>query len=346
MWSNFPRFLNVLIAMLAVGCIMQTRTAASAEMASATNPAGPIPLHVVLNRNTSNLIGFLAHDQHLFEKYGLDVKISVASNGAESNELLAAGRADGGTLGLGTLVIAWANGQKLVPLAKYRDGAAVYSIIARKGAGIAKIEDIKGKKAAVTKGTDPETGFILALRAHGVSYSDVNVINAKWADMAALLDRGEVDVANANEPFGTKMLNTMSDKVVLISRLTPYYGDGGVIALSAAALEKYPKAGEALALAYWEGHKIVRDQPEKAVATLEKWLKLDKATAEESLKTFGAQPLMSDVTVKDLETNADIMLANNKIRGKPDIAGLMQPAFAIQSRLLKNPSAKVLLPAQ
>jgi ABC-type nitrate/sulfonate/bicarbonate transport system substrate-binding protein len=345
MWSNLCRYLNVLAATLAVACMLQSGTVVGADTVSGAKSTKLVPLHIVLNRNTSNLIGFLADDQHLFEKYGLDVKITVASNGSESNELLAAGRADGGTLGLGTLVIAWANGQKLVPLAKYRDGAAVYSIIARKGAGISKIEDIKGKKAAVTKGTDPETGFILALKAHGVAYSDVNVINAKWADMAALLDRGEIDVANANEPFGTKMLNTMSDKVVLIERLTPYYGDGGVIALSAAALAKYPKAGEALALAYWEGHKIVRDQPEKAVASLEKWLKLDKATAEESLKTFGAQPLMSDVTVKDLETNADIMLANNKIRSKPDIAALMKPAFAIQEELLKNPAAKALLPA-
>ena len=291
------------------------------------------------------MIGFLAADQHLFEKYGLDVTITVAATGSESNELLASGRADGGTLGLGTLVIAWANGQKLVPLAKYRDGATVYSIIARKGSGITKIEDLKGKKVAVTKGTDPETGFILALKAHGVSYSDVSVINAKWADMAALLDRGEVDAANANEPFGTKMLKTMSDKVEMIERLTPYYGDGGVIALSAASMKKYPKAAEAMALAYWEGHKIVRDHPELAVATLEKWLKLDKETAVDTLKTFGARPLLTDVTVKDLETNADIMIAGNKIRSRPDIASLMKPGFAVQNELMKNATYKALLPS-
>ena len=41
-----------------------------------------------------------------FVKYGVTAEISVVSSGAESNELLASGRMDGGTLGLGTAVIA------------------------------------------------------------------------------------------------------------------------------------------------------------------------------------------------------------------------------------------------
>lgn len=299
-------------------------------------------LTIVLNRNTSNLVGFIAADQDLFKKHGVNVKIVVGSTGAESNEMLAAGRADGATLGLGPSAIAWANGVNLVPIVKYRDGAEVYSIIARKGSGIEKIADLKGKRVAVTKGTDPETGFILALQAHGVKYNEVKVLDARWADHAALLDRGDVDAANANEPFGSRMAKTMSDKVVLIERLGKYYGNGGFLLVTEKVAQSNPKAVKSLTLAYWEGHKIIRDEPAKAIASLRKWLNLDEETAKDTLALFGARPLLTEQTTKDLETNVQLLVDGNRIRTRPDVKGWMAKGFALQNELLANAEYKAL----
>lgn len=297
---------------------------------------------IVLNRNTSNLVGFIAADQDLFKKHGVNVKIVVGSTGAESNEMLAAGRADGATLGLGPSAIAWANGVNLVPIVKYRDGAEVYSIIARKGSGIEKIADLKGKRVAVTKGTDPETGFILALQAHGVKYNEVKVLDARWADHAALLDRGDVDAANANEPFGSRMVKTMSEKVVLIERLDKYYGNGGFLLVTEKIAQSNPKAVKSLMLAYWEGHKIIRDEPGKAIASLRKWLNLDEETAKDTLALFGARPLLTEQTTKDLETNVQLLVDGNRIRSRPDVKGWMAKGFALQNELLANTEYKAL----
>lgn len=290
-------------------------------------------LKIVLNRNTSNLAGFLASDQGLYKKHGADVEVVVAGSGAESNELLASGRVDGGTLGLGPSVIAWANGLDLVPLVKYRDGAEVYSIIVRKDAGISKIEDLKGKRVAVTKGTDPETAFILALKAHGVDYTDVQVLDSKWADHAPLLDRGDVVAVNANEPFGSLMVRNMSDKVQLIERLDPYYGNGGFMLFSQDSMNNSPEAVRAVVLAYWEAHQLIRTKPEMAIETLKTWLNLDDEIAKETIALFGARPLLTERTLEDLKINADLLSEAKKIRSVPDIDAFMARGFAYQDEL-------------
>lgn len=317
------------------------------SLASAPNTAlaqAKTPLKIVLNRNTSNLVPYIAADQKLFEKYGVTADISVVSSGAESNELLASGRMDGGTLGLGTAVIAWANGQTIIPVVKYRDGADVYSVIARKGIGITSIKDLKGKTVAVTKGTDPETAFILALKANGLSTRDVRIIDSKWADHAALLERGDIDAANANEPFGTKILKSIPDKVTLVERLTPYYGNGGVMVLREQVLKDNPEAARGVVLAFWEAHKIIREQPEIAIASLKKWLQLDDETASDTLKFFGARPLLTEQTSKDLQTNIDLLVEGKKIRSKPDVAKFMNPGIALQKILMTDPNYGKLLP--
>lgn len=317
------------------------------SLGSASNTAqaqAKTPLKIVLNRNTSNLVPYIAADQKLFEKYGVTAEISVVSSGAESNELLASGRMDGGTLGLGTAVIAWANGQTIIPVVKYRDGADVYSVIARKGIGITSIKDLKGKTVAVTKGTDPETAFILALKANGLSTRDVRIIDSKWADHAALLERGDIDAANANEPFGTKILKSIPDKVALVERLTPYYGNGGVMVLREQVLKDNPEAARGVVLAFWEAHQIIRDQPELAIASLKKWLQLDDETASDTLKFFGARPLLTEQTSKDLQTNVDLLVEGKKIRSKPDVAKFMNPGIALQQTLMTDPNYSKLLP--
>lgn len=332
MWTKI-----VLAGLIGLAAVL----ASNANDAQAQDKA---PLKIVLNRNTSNLVPYIAVDQKLFEKYGVPTDASVVSSGAESNELLASGRMDGGTLGLGTVVIAWANGQALIPVAKYRDGADVYSVIARKGGGVSSIKDLKGKTVAVTKGTDPETAFILALKANGLSPSDVRIIDSKWADHAALLERGDVDAANANEPFGTKMLKSLPDKVTLVERLTRYYGNGGVMVLREEVLKNNPKAAQAVVLAFWEAHKIIRDKPDLAVASLKKWLQLDDETAADTLKLFGARPLLTDQTSADLMTNIDLLVEGKKIRRKPDVAAFMDPGIALQKALMTDPEHRKLLP--
>lgn len=324
-----------------VGLLFGASTYGSVSNAQTMTP--PIPLKIVINRNTSNLVPFIAADNKLFQKYGLDVEIKVVNSGAESNEILASERADGGTLGLGTAVVSWSNGQKLIPVAKYRDGANVYSIIARKGAGISSIKDLKGKKVAVTKGTDPETAFILALKAHGLSADDVSIINAKWADQAALLDRGDVDAANANEPFGTKILKSLTDKVVLVERLGPYYGNGGLMVIRESVIEQYPVVAERMALTFWEGHQIIRKQPDLANASLKKWLQIDDETAKATLALFGARPLLTKQTVEDLKTNVELLIEGKKIRSRPDVVHFMEKGMAIQKRLSESDDYKKLL---
>ena len=63
----------------------------------------------------------------------------------------------------------------------------------RPDTGIAKVEDLKGKRIAVTKGTDPFIFLLRALAAHGLSRPGRQLVLLQHDQGRLALERGDVD---------------------------------------------------------------------------------------------------------------------------------------------------------
>ena len=84
---------------------------------------------------------------------------------------------------------------------------ARYRIIARRSAGIRRVEDLRGKRIAATVNTSSQYFLREMLRKAGMLLeSDVRFVNLEGADMPAALQRGDVDAVAIWEPHAENSL--------------------------------------------------------------------------------------------------------------------------------------------
>ncbi len=71
----------------------------------------------------------------------------------------------------------------------------------RPNTGIAAVKDLKGRRVAVTRGTDPHIFLIRALRGAGLPERDVKLVLLQHPDGRTALDRGDVDAWAGLDPI-------------------------------------------------------------------------------------------------------------------------------------------------
>ena len=86
---------------------------------------------------------------------------------------------------------------------------ATYRIIARKSAGIRRVEDLRGKKVGATVNTSSQYYLREMLRSEGLRESDVQFVNLEGPAMPAALQRGQVDAVAIWEPHAQNSLEAV-----------------------------------------------------------------------------------------------------------------------------------------
>src|SRR5687767_6927121 len=67
------------------------------------------------------------------------------------------------------------------------------ALVTRPDSGITRIEDLKGKRVAVTRGTDPHIFLVRALASKGLTEKDLKIVLLQHPDGRLALDKGDVD---------------------------------------------------------------------------------------------------------------------------------------------------------
>ncbi len=177
-----------------------------------------IPLTIVQNSPSLGMaMDFIAQDEHLFEKHGLDVTVQIVNAG--DPEVVAALESGGASVGTMTTIAALeadAHGEDLRIVSPTVQQLVVQMVInekAAKKAGITpgmplreKFEHAKGLTFAVT---DVGGGLDLLIRTlakkYGIDFNKTFEETAihSYPGMLAACKRGQVDIAVAAIPFGT-----------------------------------------------------------------------------------------------------------------------------------------------
>ncbi|MDB5647133.1 aliphatic sulfonate ABC transporter substrate-binding protein [Methylobacterium sp.] len=75
------------------------------------------------------------------------------------------------------------------------------ALVTTKASGITKPADLKGKRIAVTRGTDPHIFLIRALQGAGLTEKDAKLVLLQHADGRTALERGDVDTWAGLDPM-------------------------------------------------------------------------------------------------------------------------------------------------
>jgi sulfonate transport system substrate-binding protein len=123
--------------------------------------------------------------------------LSLGSN--KANGFLAANAVQFGSTAGSAAFLARANGSPIKTVFLYSRPEWT-AIVIGKHSPLKSVKDLKGKKIAATRGTDPWFFLIRSLRANGLAQADVEIVDLQHPDGRAALERGNVDAWAGLDP--------------------------------------------------------------------------------------------------------------------------------------------------
>ena len=203
---------------------------------------------------------WIAQDQGMFEKHGLQAELIDFVQDTEVNAAFAAGEMDAANLATHTAIKLFANGVDLRVVLLEDASYEADAIIA--GAGIDAIADLAGKTVAYEEGSTSDLLLNYALAENGMSLADINTAPMPASDAGATMIAGQVEVAVTYEPYiaaaiaanpEIKLLYTAGERPGMIS---------DVLAVPAKFLAEQPDAARAL-MRCGRRHDLLQREPRR-----------------------------------------------------------------------------------
>jgi sulfonate transport system substrate-binding protein len=127
----------------------------------------------------------------------VDWVLSLGSN--KANGFLAAGVAQFGSTAGSAALLARANGSPIKTVFLYSRPEWT-ALVVGKDSPLRAVRDLRGKRIAATRGTDPWFFLLRSLQAAGLQPSDVEVVDLQHPDGRVALERGQVDAWAGLDP--------------------------------------------------------------------------------------------------------------------------------------------------
>jgi ABC-type nitrate/sulfonate/bicarbonate transport system substrate-binding protein len=222
---------------------------------------------------------WVADDQGLFEKHGLDLRV-VHARGAAPVQATVSGAVEFGHFAGVQTVAANLSGSDLVFVAA-QTNYAVLSVWTRKDSPLKSISDLTGKSIAVgAPASASHTTMRLALRKVGIVDKDVKYIHhGSQPELFVSLDKGLVDasVSSAPRPGYNELVDLAAQRIPLLQ---------GAIIVRRAYLKAERPTVLNFVKAFIESIHLIKQRPEVIVASLVKHLRVKPDIAKEAYRSF------------------------------------------------------------
>jgi sulfonate transport system substrate-binding protein len=274
--------------------------------------------------------GFLEKE---LEKDGIKVRWVQSLGSNKALEFLNAGSIDFGSTAGAAALIGKINGNPIKSIYVYSRPEWT-ALVTRKDTGIAKIEDLKGKRVAVTRGTDPHIFLVRALQEAKLTEKDVKLVLLQHPDGRTALERGDVDAWAGLDPL-------MAAAEVESGAQLFYRNAGantwGVLNVSEAFAKDNPALVQRVLKAYEEARKYALANKDELKKSLIAYTKLSDAVIDRQLErtelTHSAigQPQADTILAAGLALQqAGVITPDTNVRAAVD--SLIDRRFATASR--------------
>jgi sulfonate transport system substrate-binding protein len=162
------------------------------------------PTEIRLDYATYNPLSLVLKERKILEealaadKIAVRWVLSLGSN--KALEFLNAGGIDLGSTAGAAALLGAINGNPIKSVYVFSRPEWT-ALVTRANTGIKKVEDLKGKRIAVTRGTDPYIFLLQALAQKGLGEKDVTLVLLQHQDGRLALERGDVDAWAGLDPM-------------------------------------------------------------------------------------------------------------------------------------------------
>jgi len=232
-------------------------------LAACTSPAEPTTLKIAVLPIIDTLPMYVAQQEGLFAKHGVNVEFVPVASAPERDQILAAGQADG-TINETLAVMLFNRESAQMQVVRYAlrptEGHGHFFIIASGQSGITDVNGLKGIEIGVSQGTVIEYVTERLLQAEGFTADEIKTVAVpKIPDRMALLASGELSAGVMPDPLASLVV-AQGGVIVADDSTRPEYGFS-VISFRKAVIDENPKAIEGFLAAIEEATTLVNADP-------------------------------------------------------------------------------------
>ena len=260
--------------------------ASALPVAAATGAATAAdrPSEIVIDWATYNPVSLLLKDRGWVEealgKDGINVRWVQSAGSNKALEFLNAGSIQFGSTAGAAALLGRINGNPIRSVYAYSQPEWT-ALVTRPDSGITKVEDLKGRRVAATKGTDPYIFLLRALDKHGLAVSDIQLVLLQHDQGRVALERGDVDAWAGLDPMMAATELEMGNKL--------FYRDfsantWGILNVPESFAEAHPDIVQNVIGLYERGRALALQEPAVVTKLLAKAARLPETVAARQLE--------------------------------------------------------------
>ncbi|MCA0420771.1 MAG: aliphatic sulfonate ABC transporter substrate-binding protein [Proteobacteria bacterium] len=241
------------------------------------------PKEIRIDYATYNPVSLVLKERGVLEKAleadGIKVRWVLSAGSNKALEFLNAGSIDFGSTAGAAALIGKINGNPIKSIYVYSRPEWTALVTGAKSE-ITKVADLKGKRVAVTRGTDPHIFLVRALADAKLTEKDVKLVLLQHADGRLALERGDVDAWAGLDPLMAAAEVESGAKLFYRKAADNTWG---ILNVREAFANENPALVKKVLAAYEEARAYARANPAELKKVLVEYTKLSEPVIERQL---------------------------------------------------------------
>ncbi|MBX6374121.1 MAG: ABC transporter substrate-binding protein [Acetobacteraceae bacterium] len=208
------------------------------------------------------------------------------------------------------------------------EGVALLRWISVLGRNVASMEDLKGKRVGVARGTGSETFWLSVVDKLKLNPADYTIVNVEAPEMVAALERGNIDAFACWEPWPTRALRAIPNTRILVTNENIQI-IRNLIYMNKGWAEANRQTTERFMRAMIEATEFIRSNRDEAVRQVARFLRQDRSLVAELMTKVDHRLNITQDTV------ANVQLAIDQLRGMNRLGREVTPAEVIWPEALR-----------
>jgi len=265
---------------------------------------------------------YVAQQEGLFKKHGLDVRINTGPSGSAMVAFLVNGQIESA---FGSEIAGVANHNLDPNVVVVAQATRLVRWIAVVGRNVDTLDQLKGKKVGIARGSGGEVFWLAMIDKLKLNPADYTVVNVEAPEMVAALERGNIDAYAVWEPWVTRGLAAIKNTKVLRTQ-EGILEQGVYVYMNRGWIQKNPAPAEAFIRALVDATDLINHDRKRAAKDVSDFLKnLDPAMVEQLMAKLTFEMELSDFTVNLFRLAEAQLKAQGKLAKPLDWSGFIYP---------------------
>jgi ABC-type nitrate/sulfonate/bicarbonate transport system substrate-binding protein len=265
---------------------------------------------------------YVAQQEGLFKKHGLDVRINTGPSGSAMVSFLINGQIESA---FGSEIAGVSNHNLDPNVVIVAQATRLVRWIAIVGRNIDTLDQLKGKKIGVARGSGGEVFWLALIDKLKLNAADYTVVNVEAPEMVAALERGNIDAYAVWEPWVTRGLAAVKNTKVLKDQEN-ILEQGVYIYMNLGWIKKNPEQAEGFVRALVEATDVINKDRKRAAKNVSDFLKsLDPPMVEQLMTKLRFEMVLDDFTVSLFRLAETQLKQQGKLTKPLDLGAFIYP---------------------